>query len=344
MNQIFFNNGDNRRLTEEIIRQIQEARTWIKACNLLFDDKNIRTALLGALSRGVALFILSNLDGVTGEVYTNKTSGKKKHAHQSTQNLLHTNSLKALYDKGAHISGLDGLHAKFILTDNGCGLVTSLNFTPNSVGDITEIGIEVSDKEYEELETIFDNLFLRPDQYKFSSNDSHFTYESPAETIDIDSLSRLTHIKMTLAPTQRGKGDALAVCNIHDLRDEIFGIINSSEPNEDLYIATYSFDPLATDVTGETLESALLNAKERGVKIHFVMRKDKAKSVKGIRFNLHNDIHAKAVTTSHRGILFTGNLTTESFESGFDLGVNLTTEQIHEVINFIKKLTEQSRK
>lgn len=340
MNQIFFNNGDSRRLTEEIIRQIQGARTWIKACNLLFDDKDIRTALLDALNRGVALFILSNLDGVTGEVY----SGKRRQSNQSTQNLLHAVSLKSLYDKGAHISGLDGLHAKFILSDNNRGMITSLNFSPNSVSKITEIGVEVSGTEYVELETIFDNLFLRPDQYQFSSNDSHFTYESPAEAIDIDSLSRLSNIKMTLAPTSRGKGEALADCNIHDLRDEVFEIINSASPKENLYIATYSFDPKATDAIGDTLESALLNAKERGVKIHFIMRKEKAKFVKGIRFILHDDNHAKVVMTSRRGILFTGNLTTESFESGFDLGVNLSSEQIAEVINFIDKLTEQSKK
>ena len=76
MNHIFYNNLNERNLTEEVVRQIKEAKTWIKACNLLFDDADIREALIEALTRGVALFILTNLEGSTGEVYTNNLLGK----------------------------------------------------------------------------------------------------------------------------------------------------------------------------------------------------------------------------------------------------------------------------
>lgn len=342
MSYIFYNNLNERNLTLEVVRQIRETKTWIKACNLLFDDSDIRVALIDALSRGVALFILTNLEGATGEVFINKFSGKRKSAKQTTQDLLHSSSIKSLYDAGAHISGLDGLHAKFLLTDANCGIITSLNFTPNSINKISELGVKLGREEYDELEEVFDYIFLRPDRYRFASYDSHFTYERPSEEIDCDQLSRMSRIKMTLAKTSRGKSEALADCDIHDLRNEIFDIIKFTESGEDLYLATYSLEPNAKDADGVSLGKHLLDAKRRGVRLHIVMREEKKQVIKGIHINYHKDNHAKAVLTPRRGIIFTGNLTTESFESGFDLGVCLTPDQITETITFINKLKTQS--
>ena len=256
---------------------------------------------------------------------------------------MHSASLSKLYDAGAHISGLDGLHAKFILTDARTGLITSLNFTPNSTKSISELGVCVKGKESEELEEIFDLIFLRPDQYRFASQGSHFIYERPSETIDDSLLSRMSNVKMTLAPTERGSGNALSDCNTHDLRDEIFDIINSAVPGEDLYIATYSLHANAINADGQTIGEALTQAKKRGVNLKVLMRKDNYKFMKGLFVNLHEDNHAKAVLTSKRGIIFTGNLTTESFEHGFDLGITLTQEQIADTKIFIDKLIEQTK-
>lgn len=343
MNHIYYNNDTDRNLSEEVLRQIHVAKRWIKACNLLFDDPDILSALIDATKRGVAIFILTNLDGVTGEVYTQNSTGRKMHSRQSTQNILHSESLKQLYNYGAHISGLDGLHSKFLLTDGGLGLITSLNFTPNSVGKISEIGVQVSDDEFKELEEIFDHIFLRPDQFRFANNSSHFSYERPSETIDSDQLSFASRIKMTLAPTSRGRGDALADCDIHDLRDEIFDLIASAQSGEDLYITTYSLEPKATNSNGLSLDTALLKAKKRGVNLHILMREEKRKVIKDLFIHYHKNNHAKVVMTSRRGILFTGNLTTESFENGFDLGVILTPEQILETKQFIDTLIKQTR-
>lgn len=221
-------------------------------------------------------------------------------------------------------------------------IITSLNFTPNSINKISELGVKLGKDEYNELEEVFDHIFLRPDLYRFSSYDSHFTYERPSEEIDCDQLSRMSRIKMTLAKTSRGRSEALADCDIHDLRNEIFDIIKSTEAGEDLYLATYSLEPNAKDADGVSLGKHLLDAKRRGVRLHIVMREEKKQTIKGVFINYHKDNHAKAVLTPRRGIIFTGNLTTESFENGFDLGVCLTPAQIAETISFINKLKAQS--
>lgn len=344
MNGIFYNNGSYRELTNELLRQIDEAKTWIKACNLFFDDTDIREALLKAAERGVAIFILTNLQGVTGERRRDKVSGKIKQDAQSTQGLFHSASLKKLYNAGAHISGLDGLHAKFMLTDANYGIITSLNFSPNSTNKISELGVVISDTEYKELEEVFDYLFLRPDKFRFADRGSHFSYERPSETIDDKQLSMLSKIKMTLGPTDRGLGLALADCNCHDLRDEIFQIIEDTNQGESLYIATYSLNQNAKGPNGETIGAVLKRTQKRGAVVNVVMREDKKEYINGISISYHEDNHAKAVLNEHKGIIFTGNLTAESFKNGFDLGVVLTKEQIEETREFIKKLINQTKR
>lgn len=344
MNEIIYNSGVDKcfNLTESIIAMIQNARKWVKACNLFFDDPNIREVLSDALSRGVAVFILTNLQGTTAGRERNRKSSKIKKEAQSTQSFAHTESISYLYDEGAHISGLDGLHAKFLLIDDGTGIVTSVNFTQNSTSKITEAGVLVSDKEFNELEEIFDYLFVRPDKYRFANNGTHYYFERSGQPIDTDIISRNSKVRLTLGPTNRGTGFALQNAKCFDLRDEIFSIITDTQPGENLYIATYSLEGDATSSDGTTLHWALQDAKKRGVRLHIVQRdKNKKNSLKGIYVHYHHDNHAKLVVSSQRGILFTGNLTNESFGHGFDLGVILTDEQIDEAKKFIKKLINE---
>lgn len=356
MSDIIFNHGKDRSLTSHIIKIIKEAKVWIKACNLFFDDAQVKKALEEACSRGVALFILTNLQGTSHEKNKNKKKGKANVESQSSQNFAHADSLSDLYNSGAHISGLDGLHAKFLLVDGVTGVLTSANFTHNSTSKISEIGVCVSGDDFDDLEEIFDLLFVRPDKFHFANNETHFTYERPVEPIDPEALRPSERIRMTLASTDRGSGRALEKCDVHSLKDEIIDIINSAQPEEDLCLVTYSF-VRETDngKNGAMLKKALSEAKDRGVNIRIVMRAEKpdnkgnAKTGRphtmwGIPVTAHPDNHAKVVMTGNRGILFTGNLTEESFQSGFDLGILLDADQMKDTANFIGLLIQDTQK
>ena len=343
-------------LTDSIIEMIDGTRIWIKACNLLFDDEKVKEALKRALNRGVALFILTNLEGATGGSLRNKKYGKKKKEVQTTQAYSHVKTLGDLSDEGAYVSGLDGLHAKFLLTDTGKGVVTSVNFTYNSTSKITEMGLFIDGKEFDELEEVFDYLFLRPDRFKFEKTDDYYNYETVGQSIDSDQLPRGSNLRLNLGPTARGGGKALENAHRFDLRDEIFSIINSAKPGEELYIATYSLIPDAKDQNGKSLARALIEAHKRGVKIFLLKRSEKEEDEKdhkknkkkksflpdGLKMFLHDDNHGKAVVSQSRGIIFTGNLTPESFESGFDIGVVLDGDQIDETRNFIKEIIKET--
>ena len=340
MNDIIYNSGTNRSfaLTDAIIEMMKSAEKWIKACNLFFDDPRIKEALIAAASRGVAIFVLTNLEGTMSGVETNRKTGKTKKKIQSTQSFAHAAALTTLYDHGAHISGLDGLHAKFLLVDGGMGIVTSVNFTPNSTQKISEIGVRINGAEFDELEEIFDHIFVRPDKYHFSNFETHFKYERPKQAIDTDKLPRKSGVRMTLGATERGTGYALHNAKCFDLRDEIFSIIGDAQSGDNLYIATYSLDGTATSREGVTLYKTLLDAKKRNVKLNIVQRDINPAYLKEIYINYHKDNHAKLVLTSTRGILFTGNLTNESFTQGFDLGVILSESQIKQATKFVKQL------
>ena len=147
---------------------------------------------------------------------------------------------------------------------------------------------------------------------------------------------------MTLAKDIQRRSEALADCDIHDLRNEIFDIIKSTEASEDLYLATYSLEPNAKDADGVSLGKHLLDAKRRGVRLHIVMRERKKQTIKRRFYQLSQRQSCQScLDTSPRYYIYR-NLTTESFENGFDLGVCLTPAQIAETISFINKLKVQS--
>ncbi len=348
MKEIYYNLGKSNTfiLTHTIIDMIDKAEKWVKACNLYFDDVDIRDAFVRALKRGVAVFVLTNLQGASFGKGKNRITGKMQQSAQTVQNFAHARSLDKLFEEGAHISGLDGLHAKYLLTETS-GIVTSANFTPNSISRISEAGVKVTGKEYDVLEGIFDYIFLRPDKYRFARNDSFYSYERPANPINTDELPRDSGIRITLGSTNRETGFALQQATCFDLRDEIFDIINSSDRDDSLFVITYSLNLKATDGEGKTLYRSLLDAMNRGVDLHIVRRKNLQAGEREFEMKLpfkiwnHPDNHAKLVFNSKRGILMTGNLTEESFLHGFDVGVMLSSDQIESAKQFAQILLSE---
>ena len=354
MSEILINHGqrnEDRGLTISILQEINKAQHWIKACNLFFDDLSVKDALLKAVERGVAIFLLTNLGGTTRRITINAKTQKKNPDEQTIQALNHAESLIELNELGAHISGLDGLHAKFLLTDSGSGLVTSANFTHNSTRKIGEIGLKIEEAEFDELEELFDYIFLRADRVRFKSHGSHFTHEKVMDPLDSDLLPANSRIRMTLAPTRYSSGFALSKAHRFDLRDEIFSIIDDTQAGDDLYLLTYSITKRMTGPGNTTLEKALKSAQKRGVKIKIVKRGGETEKendnkkhlyISGIPFKYHHDNHAKAIVSSDRGIIFTGNFTDDSMQGGFDIGVVLNDDEISQAKDFIIRLINES--
>lgn len=351
MDKFYFNGTGQQspRLTNRIMEIIINADKYVKAGNLFFSNEIICRQLISAADRGVALFLLTNL---TGAVSRGKTKGKKR-TDQSTNDLKHAEALQKLSNRAAaHISGLDGLHAKFIINDIGEGLIMSSNFDENSINSITEAGVDVSGEEYFELEQIFDHIFLRADMHRFQKNGKFYQWSQPTDPINTDILPSKSKLRMTIAKTEYGNGNALQGANRTDIYKEIIDIINDTQESEKLDIVTYSIlgPSLRHPEIGDFM-NALKNAKARGAKIRLLSRQDKRfgnnqklwDNYYEIPIQVHKDNHSKIVANEHRGVITTANLMADGLLSNFEAGVALFGEQLNEARKFIEILFNESK-
>ena len=142
MSSYLINGNGKVFLTEAIKKVIREAKAYLKACNFLFQDKDIIQLLKEAAKRGVAIFIRLQdyQEDSAGNNYGNDTT------------LPNLNDLKLL---GCHVHLLKELHAKFIISDGEQGIIMSANFASNSINKNTETGVFVYEEELEDLEYVF---------------------------------------------------------------------------------------------------------------------------------------------------------------------------------------------
>ena len=65
MDSYLINGNNSMMLTHSIKELIKRSTKYIKACNFLFQDKEIIELLQQACDRGVAVFIISNVESET---------------------------------------------------------------------------------------------------------------------------------------------------------------------------------------------------------------------------------------------------------------------------------------
>ena len=154
MDSYLINGNKSMMLTQSIKDLIKGSTKYIKACNFLFQDKDIIELLHQASDRGVAIFIISN---IRLNDYSEDEENKDDNSNTTLPNL---NALKEI---GCHVHLLTELHAKFIIGDGMQGIVMSANFSANSLDKNTETGIPVFGAELSDLEYVFEKLYLSSD-------------------------------------------------------------------------------------------------------------------------------------------------------------------------------------
>ena len=124
MDSYLINGNNSMMLTHSIKELIKRSTKYIKACNFLFQDKEIIELLQQACDRGVAVFIISN-------IRLSEYSEDDEKKEESTNTTLP--NLNALKEIGCHVHLLTELHAKFVICDGMQGILMSANFSANSL-------------------------------------------------------------------------------------------------------------------------------------------------------------------------------------------------------------------
>ncbi len=341
-NNYLINGNGNTFLTDGIKKIIKEANSYIKACNFLFQDTEIINLLKEACNRGVAIFVISNIQ-FEGYLEDEETKSKRRNDNTTLPNLSNLKSM------GCHVHLLTELHAKFIISDGKEGIVMSANFASNSIRNNTETGVYVYDNELNDLEYIFEKLYLSSDVTDIDKDDKHNVFSKKTRAVKIDTVSFLkSRIRFTIA-SQR-KDNNLTECHITSIYDTILNIIQNAEKY--VYIVTWHFKML-NKLPG--FIEAIKQALKKGVKITLYsnmygrgsnslessLTEIKILEKMGCKVNGDNNNHSKCVLSEKDGIIFTANI--DGFTgllSGFEAGCILSEEErkasvrhIHSLIN-----------
>ena len=342
MSRFFYNSGSKNYLTEEISSMIDAADDYIKTGNFLFQDPMINNALLDALDRGVAVFILSNISDPDA-----KRQEQEEGGHVDT----HQTNLKELRRNGAHCRGLDDLHAKFIICDGDDGLLMSANYSPNSVGRNIETGVRLGQAEIRDLEFTFDVLYMNSDVQGLSGGGGRTQISRTRSIVDKEAFAdcgKDSGIRLTIASSNKsGKGTNLKECKVFSIYDTILDIIRHSK--ETLDIVTWHFKALNRL---PEFCAAVKDASERGVRIrlysnckqpHPGLEKSMSciRELEGLGCTNYGDDcnHSKCVMSESEGILFTANIDgNHGMKNGFEVGCILEGEDLNDMRNFVESL------
>lgn len=334
-------NGNGRQELSLAIKQvIMHADKYIKACNFLFQDKEIIQLLKQATQRGVAVFIISNIR------LNDYKEGNEENSQDST--LPNLNDLKEL---GCHVHLLKELHAKFIIGDGGKsdgeeGIIMSANFSSNSIGKNTETGVYVYEDDLDELEYVFERLYVSSDITDISRRGDKNTLSKSYTTpkIDLDKYED-SDVRFTIASNDRDNN--LKGFHIHTIYDSVLDIIKSAQQH--LFLVSWHFNSLG-ELPG--FLKAIKDARDRGVNVYVYSnmmgtsnslrasrQEIKLLSNMGCKVFGDNNNHSKCVLSEKEGIIFTANIDGyHGMLSGFEVGCMLTKMQRSAAYSHIMEL------
>ena len=217
----------------------------------------------------------------------------------------------------------------------------SANLTTPSLNENTESGIYLNKNSSEELDKLFDIIYIKGTNYsgfidsskkgKMMVNYSQINYAFDNLPKATDSNLRFTYLDITL-----------------NLLDEIINIIDDA--NEYLYLSTYSIVGLEhIQKLVDTLENAVI----RGVKVFIFCRgmnyrndhlsASEVLAKKGCNIFGNFDNHSKGVISEADGLIFTANIDgNHGLINGFEVGCKLDEKQREDFLDFHKYLINHS--
>ena len=342
MNSYLINGNGSMVLTNSIKELIKGAKRYIKACNFLFQDNEVIELLHEASTRGVAIFIISN---IRLNDYNENEKPKKETNNTTVPNLTYLKEL------GCHVHLLTELHAKFIIADGEQGILMSANFAANSLDKNTETGIPILGAELSDMEYIFEMLYLSSDVSDIDKTKERNVFLKKTKRLVLDRDNYLNS-NMRFTIDSKHKDNNLYNCHVRSIYNSIINIINKA--NKYVYIVTWHFKEL--NHLPEFID-AINNAIKRGVEIklysnYYGESDSLASSHKAIEMLKHmgcknygdNNNHSKCVISENTGIIYTANIDgINGMLYGFEVGCMLNREQLNLTYDHINSLIEKSK-
>ncbi|MBL7880989.1 MAG: phosphatidylserine/phosphatidylglycerophosphate/cardiolipin synthase family protein [Chryseobacterium gambrini] len=337
---LFLTHKENCTLKDRIIATIREAEKVIKICSFVITDNEIVSEIIEkAKNPNFAIFILTMLDKnrLTNKISLDSDADEEDFPFKDIDS--HLNNIKKLRDHGVHIRAAESVHAKFMIADRNEGIITSANFTTNSLSHNVESGVYMDSESSKALDRLFDAIYLNGAPYKSfittKQSKKMFITKVNAGLIKENLNFPYHNLRFTYS-------------NLHNgLFDEILNIINNAE--DFIYLSSYSIIELAMI---ESFVKAISEAIERGVQISIFCRAMnrldhiegcRKLSRKGCKIFAECYNHSKGIVSEKNGMIFTANIDGKhGLINGFEIGYILNEDQKEEFLKFHKELISMS--
>lgn len=312
--------GKKRIFEKRIAKYIENAKEIVIICSFLLEQTEIIDAILKIVKNSVRVYIITASENQLEKSYQLESEIEDERV------AAHILLLKNLRKK-CLIRSAPNFHAKYILIDpklnSRLGFISSANFTKHALSSNIEIGVQLNEEQISDL---------------FNSFCYTFWYESKHEYLREDSLSAVRDAPIGFI----NKPDLThIICpkSNNDFELNLTRLIENS--HGDIYISTYSID------SNNSVFKIILNQLKNGRKIYIYVRPRKKDldsllelEQAGAIIRGHRLLHFKCLLIDEdidkNGIIFTGNLTKQSFESSYDVGIFLNSQQSKTTLEILK--------
>lgn len=322
--------GDRSTIKEAILELIQEAQKHVFFTSFLIQDDAVAQALVAAAKRlNGHVYVLTTLKGQDFEaLYTEKNDGDDE--GWSFQD--HVRHIAALTANGIFVKARKDCHAKFVVVDDTCAIVTSANAAPTCYVNIDhpdgtqrpangENGVRITiPTEVVRLANFFRAIWRSGSNY----------YVPPdAELFDIGQYTdEILAVKCVEPEDRNVEGEVLWTApNDTRIRDTFCTMIDQAQSH--IRISSMFIEGLEKHVLGK----ALCAAAKRGVEMEVILRRThkperlqscySLKEAMGERLTILGDRynHSKAVLIDNRhAMVMTANLdATHGLDSGVEV-------------------------
>ncbi|KKN11157.1 hypothetical protein LCGC14_1029370 [marine sediment metagenome] len=312
--------GRKRIFEKNIAEHIENAKEIVIICSFLLEQTEIINAILKIVKNSVRVYIVTASENQLEKSY--QLESEIEDERVATHKIL----LKTLRKK-CLIRSAPNFHAKYILIDpklkSRLGFISSANFTKHALSNNIEIGVQLNEKQISDL---------------FNSFCYTFWYESKHEYLRETSLSAVRYAPIGFID----RPDLTHIICPNSNNDFEFNFKRLIENSHgDIYISTYSID------SNNSVFKLILNQLKNGRKIYIYVRPRKKDldsllelEQAGAIIRGHSLLHFKCLLIDEdiykKGIIFTGNLTKESFESSYDIGIFLNSQQYKTTLEILK--------
>ncbi len=316
--------GEERKFVKEVVSSIENAKELIILSSFILQKTDITDALLRISKSNVRIYIITASENLLENLATTENE------HEGERIREHIELLRTLKDR-CLIRTAHHFHAKYILidprTENRVGYFSSANFTERALSENVEAQIKLNATQ------IVDIFNLSCQKFWFESEHEYIGKTSLKSVKEIQkSIFEFPEIKKVFCPNQK-----------LDFQETLLDLIKTTKG--DIILSTFSIE------SNTPFFNLLLQELKNGRKI-FIFIRPKKKDL-GALFTLwkagayikgHPLLHFKCLLINSpqedKGVVFTGNLTQESFKDSYDIGFFLNSKQIGIFLSVLNRWKE----